>query len=264
MDDARVSLVSTQEVLSSEAYMLFYRVVDHPYSKKLASQVKSLNELYEVVASEAKKQKKVASTPKENREKRSFMTVEADTSAIMARPPVCVEGKRNLGDSFPPKIVSSGSSATGRSLISTPAATVKRNPRKRRAPEYTCVEEWARSMTVLTQKNISKLCEAERKITKHIRFTPEFHELLSEYARGSDTRAGHISGINTLDDCGIECKKDINITLLRCFLAISKNDGIVDFTSSPTPKMITRSSAASRVAKVQSSIHVFNSTDNFL
>ena len=47
MDDSRVSLVSIQEVLSSEAYMLFYRVVDHPYSKKLASQVKLLNESYE-------------------------------------------------------------------------------------------------------------------------------------------------------------------------------------------------------------------------
>jgi ubiquitin carboxyl-terminal hydrolase 36/42 len=36
MDDAKVSRVSSSEVLGCEAYMLFYRVVDHPVSKELA------------------------------------------------------------------------------------------------------------------------------------------------------------------------------------------------------------------------------------
>jgi hypothetical protein len=35
MDDARVSKVTSQEVLSAEAYMLFYRVVDHPVAQQL-------------------------------------------------------------------------------------------------------------------------------------------------------------------------------------------------------------------------------------
>lgn len=35
MDDARVSRATSQEVLSAEAYMLFYRVVDHPVAQQL-------------------------------------------------------------------------------------------------------------------------------------------------------------------------------------------------------------------------------------
>lgn len=35
MDDSRVTRATSQEVLSAEAYMLFYRIVDHPISKDL-------------------------------------------------------------------------------------------------------------------------------------------------------------------------------------------------------------------------------------
>ena len=35
MDDARVSRATSQEVLNAEAYMLFYRVVDHPVAQDL-------------------------------------------------------------------------------------------------------------------------------------------------------------------------------------------------------------------------------------
>jgi ubiquitin C-terminal hydrolase len=35
MDDSRVTRATSQEVLSAEAYMLFYRIVDHPISKEL-------------------------------------------------------------------------------------------------------------------------------------------------------------------------------------------------------------------------------------
>lgn len=37
MDDARVSRATSQEVLNAEAYMLFYRVVDHPVAQDLRS-----------------------------------------------------------------------------------------------------------------------------------------------------------------------------------------------------------------------------------
>ena len=250
MDDSRISLVSIQEVLSSEAYMLFYRVVDHPYSKKLASQVKLLNESYE--AATLKKEKEAASS-KERGKKR--------TSAITAVPPSPSFAKveENSDDE------TRESSTSDRSMISGPAATVKRNLRKRKAPEYTCFEEWARSMTILTEKNIAKFREAERKVSKHIKFTPEFRKLLSEHAYKAHSKGdqGSYSGMGSLDSCGAGCQEDINIALLRCFLAVSKNDGIVDFTQSPTPKMITRSSAASR-GKVRSSVHVVDPTDDLL
>ncbi len=249
MDDARVSLVSIQEVLSSEAYMLFYRVVDHPYSKKLASQVKLLNESYE--AATRKKEMEEASFSKEKGKKRA--------SALTAVPPSPTYAKveENSDDE------TRESSTSDRSVLSGPAATVKTNLRKRKAPEYTSIEEWARSMTVLTEKNIAQFREAERKISKHIKFTPEFQKLLSEHAYKANGDQGSYAGINSLDGCGAGCQEDINIALLRCFLAVSKNDGIVDFTQSQTPKMITRSSAASR-GKVRSSVHVVDPTDDLL
>ena len=40
MDDSRVSRATSQEVLSAEAYMLFYRVVEHPISKELREKTK--------------------------------------------------------------------------------------------------------------------------------------------------------------------------------------------------------------------------------
>ena len=43
MDDSRIMRVSTEEVVHSEAYMLFYRVVDHPVAAKLKS--KSLEQV---------------------------------------------------------------------------------------------------------------------------------------------------------------------------------------------------------------------------
>ena len=44
MDDARVTSVSKEEVVAAEAYMLFYRVVDHPVSVELKNKEKAFKE----------------------------------------------------------------------------------------------------------------------------------------------------------------------------------------------------------------------------
>lgn len=245
MDDSRVSLVSTEEVLRSEAYMLFYRVVDHPYSKKLASQVKALNDSYDVAAARKAKEEKeaaVAATEKDTEE----------DSIEMDEKPGDVRSKNS-------------SRSSDRSIGSGPAASVKRNHRKRKAPEFFSGEDWARSKTVIAEKNISRFREVEGKVSKYITFTPEFEKSLSDHALKTNAKLGEVpsSGTSLLDNCGINSTEDINITLLRCFLAVSKNDGIVDFAPTPTPTMTTRSTAASRV-KLQSSIHVVDPTDDLL
>jgi len=265
MDDARVSLVSTQEVLSAEAYMLFYRVVDHPYSKKLASEVKALNESYETAAAiRVKEEKAAASNTKEKGKKRLPVTEVIDEIAAVASSPTFTKVEESSDEALS-RNESRDSSTSDRSVVSGPAASVKKNHRKRKAPEYTCGEEWARSMTGLREENISKFRDVECNVSKHITFKPEYQKLLSEDAYKANAKVGQgpSSGISLLDDCGIDSTEDINITLLRCFLAVSKNDGIVDFTPSPTPKMMTRSTAASR-GKVQSSIHVVDPNDDLL
>mmetsp|Transcript_837 Transcript_837/g.2101 ORF Transcript_837/g.2101 Transcript_837/m.2101 type:complete len:765 (+) Transcript_837:484-2778(+) len=244
MDDSRVSLVSTEEVLRSEAYMLFYRVVDHPYSKKLAGQVKALNDSYDIAeALKAKEEKEAAAVAKETEEE-STGTEEKSSDTQSKKP----------------------SRSSDRSIGSGPAASVKRNHRKRKAPEFFSGEDWARSKTVIAEKNIARFRDVEGKVSKYITFTPEFEKLLSEHALRTNAELGEIpsSGTNLLDNCGINSTEDINITLLRCFLAVSKNDGIIDFAPTPTPTMTTRSTAASRVKMQSSSIHVVDPTDDLL
>ena len=249
MDDSRISLVSTEEVLRSEAYMLFYRVVDHPYSKKLANQVKALNDSYDVSDSlKAKEEKEAAVASRKRKEKET-----KDAS---------IEIEKNSADASS----KNSSRLSDRSIGSGPAASVKRNHRKRKAPEFFCGEEWARSKTVIAEKNIARFRDVEGKVSRHITFTPEFEKLLSEHALKTNAKIDQIpsSGSSLLDNCGDSSTEDINITLLRCFLAVSKNDGIVDFAPTPTPTMTTRSSAASRGKLQSSAIHVVDPTDDLL
>ena len=265
MDDARVSPVSTQEVLASEAYMLFYRVVDHPYSKKLACQVKELNDSHEVAAAAAKvKEKEAAADAIKAKDKKhtaaNSKTEECTAESISY---IAAKAEASSGDTKS-KRSSRSSSTSDRSVISGPAARVKRNQRKRKAPEYTCGEEWARSMTVIPEKNIAKFRDVESKVSKHISFTPEFQKLLADHAYKTNAKVGQgpSSGISLMDDCGDGPTEDISIALLRCFLEVSKNEGIVDFTPSQTPKMMTRSTARGKVQS--SSIHVVDPTDDLL
>ena len=256
MDDARVSLVSTQEVLNSEAYMLFYRVVDHPHSKKLASQVKALNEFHEAAdAKKAKDEKAATLTTNAKTKKETLMIEKRDKNAAVVEENPDDPLSLNEYQEYP---------STDRSIVSNPAASLQKNRRKRNAPKFTSGEEWARSMTVLTEKNIAKFRDVEHKVSKHIKFTSEFEKLLSEHACKANAKIGNgpNSGISLLDDCGIGSKEDINIALLRCFLAVSKNDDIVDFAQ-PSSKMMTRSTVASP-GKVRESIHVVDPTDDLL
>lgn len=243
MDDSRVTQVSTEEVLRSEAYMLFYRVVDHPYSKKLARQVKGLNDSYEIAATLKAKEEKEASTAARKRDEKEAEHVSDGID-------------ENPGDA----------QSKNSSIGSGPAASVKRNHRKRKVPEFFCGEEWARSKTVIAEKNIARFRDVEGKVSKHITFTPEFEKLLSEHALKTNAKIGQVpsSGIGFLENCGNNSTNDINITLLRCFLAVSKNDGIVDFAPTPTPTMTTRSTAASRGKLQSSAIHVVDPTDDIL
>jgi len=239
MDDARVSLVSAKEVLSAEAYMLFYRVVDHPYSKKLAHQVKVLND---------SRAEAVAKVKEEKKKKVAAAAIKQDNST---------DDTQSKNDSCP-------SSNSVRS-ISGPAASVKKNPRKRKAPEFTCGEEWARTKTMIPETNISSFRTVENMVSKYITFTPEFQKLLSEHASKANANVGHgpSSGVSLQGDCDMGSTEDIKCTLLKCFLAVSKNEGASKFLTSSTP-MATRSITASRGKVQSSSIHVVEPDDEFL
>jgi len=118
MDDARVSLVSSQEVFNAEAYMLFYRVVNHSYSQKLAAQVKALNESYAVAdAKEKENEEKVAA---EAAAAAAAYTANANIKLEKATPNVTQQSK--LTPSIPPSTQGSSTASS-----SGPAASVKKS-----------------------------------------------------------------------------------------------------------------------------------------
>ena len=179
MDDARVSLVSSQEVFNAEAYMLFYRVVNHSYSQKLAAQVKALNESYAVAdAKEKENEEKVAAEAAAA----AAYTANANIKLEKATPQ-----QSKLNPSIPPSTQGSSTASS-----SGPAASVKKNPRKRKAPEFTCGEEWARTKTIISEKNISRFRDVEAKVSRFIKFTPEFTKLLTEHSLKSNAKVGHV------------------------------------------------------------------------
>jgi hypothetical protein len=188
MDDARVSLVSSQEVFSAEAYMLFYRVVNHSYSQKLAAQVKALNESYAAADAKEKENVEKAAAETAAAAAASTATATANIKLEKATPNVTQQSKKTL--SIPPP------STQGSSTVSSsgPAASVKKNPRKRKAPEFTCGEEWARTKTIISEKNISRFRDVEAKVSRFIKFTPEFTKLLTEHSLKGNAKVGqHIS-----------------------------------------------------------------------
>ena len=105
------------------------------------------------------------------------------------------------------------------------------------------------------------------KVSRFIKFTPEFTKLLTEHSLKSNAKVGHgpSSGVSLVDDCGNGETEDVKFTLLKCFLEVSNNDSIRSFVPSPIP-MTTRSTTSSRV-KLQSSsssVHVVVPDDDIL
>jgi ubiquitin C-terminal hydrolase len=193
MDDSRVTLASMQEVMNAEAYMLFYRVVDHPYSKELASKVKLFTELHD----------------KEQKETYAFAVAATHATAATAfsdELPMTtapnesdepIAWKSNVGNTK----VRGGVSTlpTTRTTETTtsagggggPASSVKNNPRKRKAPDFTCGEDWARSRTTISDRIIAGLRDIEAQVSDYIRFTPAFFKLLEEQACKQNAKIGH-------------------------------------------------------------------------
>ncbi|KAG7369811.1 ubiquitin carboxyl-terminal hydrolase [Nitzschia inconspicua] len=142
----------------------------------------------------------------------------------------------------PPSSPSKNSS--GKSPADTgPAASVKNNPRKRKAPEFTCGEDWARKKAFVPESFVAGLRDIEAKVSEYVNFTPTFLRMLREQASRPNAKVGHgpSSGIcleEDIDDCGTD---DIKNTLLRCFMTLTKEQGRGLTKIAPTTR-----SAASR------------------
>jgi hypothetical protein len=158
MDDAKVVRATQAEVLGCEAYMLFYRVVDHPVSKSLgeiagrkAAEERRMREDYERVMRAAEERVK----EEEERAKAEADAASAPTVAVEASSEAKVEEDE----------VSLG---------------------KRKRPEFASGEEWAKIVTSLPPSYHAVLQQIQEFIADNVTFCPEFFAYIqSEYKRMS-------------------------------------------------------------------------------
>jgi len=199
MDDARVTMVTEDEVMSAEAYMLFYRVVDHPVAVSLKERHRKLLEERETMAA------RLAAAAVE--EDHKLGTVEAEKQNDLL-----VLVRQESGKKSSP--VAATKKAAAAALPSTPSAekiTEKVQPvavsiaqksspsmssgRKRRPPDFTDGPSWAGAKTRLKSSQYSSLRCAEGYISENVQFKHTFFKRINEEGSKPNAR---------LDKCAIK------------------------------------------------------------
>ena len=166
MDDAKVTRVPTSEVMACEAYMLFYRVVDHPVSKSLgeiagrkAAEEKRIREEMERVIREAEERAK-------EEEERAKAAVSATAAVAAAVKVEASSAEPNMEEDE----VSSG---------------------KRKRPELASGEEWAKCLSSLPPSYHPLFQQIQDYIAENVTFCPEFFAYIQqEYKRMSSKLGG--------------------------------------------------------------------------
>lgn len=191
MDDARVTKVSLADVMAADAYMLFYRVVDHPVAVRLKEQASKLEEAY------ALQQKELTQRDMRARSREKRM-------------------EEQLSESKEPTAVS----ATNNENKATNNKQDRSNARsrKRKAPEYTHGDDWARSKTNLPEKLSSMFKVVENSVSDFVSFKPEFFKLIMDQANKNSARVGNGPSSGICEDDVDEVKtKESKAALLDMF-----------------------------------------------
>lgn len=176
MDDARVTLVSKEEVFAAEAYMLFYRVVDHPVSVDL----KNKEDVF-------KKQMVQARSEMENGQN------------VIPAPPTTTEQGLDVTTITPSSLPTTTSSPPVTSETLMDGSVSKK--RKRDIPEFKSGEEWARKMTTKPKSMLHFIRAAQDYLCERIEFKPEYLNMMKEEVEsGNRVQNGPSFGISLRDD----------------------------------------------------------------
>lgn len=207
MDDSRVAAASVQEVMNAEAYMLLYRVVEHPVAVNLRDRQIRLREEY---AKEAKNGEKVDTKP------------DAETA-----PPI-------------PKEASASGSGKAEEISLLPSVEAERDQdkgkvgasRKRKAPLFSCGENWGMERTSFPRNVVDAFRDVEMMISDYVQFKPEFFKLLTEQSSKSNAKVGQglTYGVSADDVQGGADK--VKGALLKMFYELEKQHGVKFFQDS--------------------------------
>mmetsp|Transcript_1565 Transcript_1565/g.4678 ORF Transcript_1565/g.4678 Transcript_1565/m.4678 type:complete len:730 (-) Transcript_1565:352-2541(-) len=262
MDDARITLASVSEVMNAEAYMLFYRVVEHPFAVKLRQQERELvqewSKDHDMVAASStttttgpstdvpsldnsgnnvervkveddlhqefsqdhssSSQAKVASGGVDLKDSTT------ESSSIMVRPDISPK-MEDMGSIATSSVMSSvrpsSNSNNNQNNISTNTSN-HNNSRKRKAPEYTNGEDWARAKTTLPDTIMSKFREVETIISEYVQFKPEFFKFLADQASRRNAKVGHGPSSGICEDDVKDGTSRIKRALLEVFYELDK------------------------------------------
>ncbi len=191
MDDARVTRVSREEVEAAEAYMLFYRVVDHPVSVDLKNKQKLHREQLAKELDEAK-------IKAENEENVVEMNV-PDNSKV----------------------------ADGDNVNADSNKITKGLKRKRDDPEYRSGEDWARKMTSKPKSILQAIRIVQDYFSDRIQFKQEYFDCLKqEVEDGGRVGSGPSFGVSVAEDIN-DCEKvmgSFSNALWDVFLSILPED----------------------------------------
>ena len=169
MDDARVTVATVSEVMNAEAYMLFYRVVEHPFARQL-------RDLQHQLLRPSRKE--------EAQEVASKTTVDTPNTTITTTN----NNNNNKGYRNDAQKVEDFASVATSSLMSSVRTN---NSRKRKAPEFTCGEDWAMAKTTIPKHLAAQFREVENYISEYVQFKPEFCKFLVDQASRRNARVGH-------------------------------------------------------------------------
>lgn len=179
MDDARVSRANSQEVMNAEAYMLFYRVVDHPVAQELRA--KHAN------ATDNLRQEKEAEEKKDTEENKTNVVESESTPSVVTlkeQPSGCPT------TSTPLSISNRNDSANTQNGNTTPQTSIINNKRKRKTPPFPSGEQWSIAKTRLPPALTSVVRRAEKIIGEQIEFTPAFFKNITDEVSKSGIQGG--------------------------------------------------------------------------
>jgi len=187
MDDSRVARVNLQEVFRAEAYMLLYRVVEHPVAQQLRKKAEAATAAAAAAAA-------AASAPEQKQEVKQEVKQEAEQkqtpveSTGTAPSPTTVKKDSTTITRGEKPVVTKAEGSVERPARETESQSQpddfskESRKRKRGKAEFSNGEDWARAKTNLSPSLISVLREAEEFISQHVEFKPEFRKTLSEEA----------------------------------------------------------------------------------
>jgi len=170
MDDAKVVRSNIAEVLNAEAYMLFYRVTNHPVAEELKSIADSKYEKARRIIGEMRKRDEAKKAAEEAQKAEAQKAAKEAARALQD-----IVDKSSSDDKIMDAVSNDNEDPTAPSLG------------KRERPAIASGEDWVRNATTLSPEYLPLFTRIQEFITDNVTFTPEFFRYITEeYNRMSE------------------------------------------------------------------------------